>query len=188
MLMNGDVWIKDNWPLLTKWAKRWHRDEWGELLSQYTIYIHKNWKRFSSIPDGDERLKFSQTWMRNNVEWTNSEFNKTIRTNNLPEVYEMPDVAEEAYLDIGCETDREDIKEFLIDLNKRYSELEVSRIIELRAIYIELPLHEKVLWDLYFNQMLSMRTIGEKLDLPLSAVYQMIKELKIKVREKCNGI
>lgn len=186
MEMNGEVWLVTNWKLLEKWAKRWHHDEWRDLLSHYAMWIHSNWSKFQKIPDGEERIKFSQTWMKNNVSWKNSEFNKTIRTNNLPEEWEFKEEAEEAHLDVYCESDREDIREFMLDLVKRYSETDVNRILLVRKIYLQLPLHERVLYDLYFNQMLSMRAIGEKIDLPLSAVYQMILELKNKLQELCN--
>jgi len=40
---------------------------------------------------------------------------------------------------------------------------------------------------MYFTQMLSMRAIGKKIDLPLSAVYNMLNDLKIKLK-LCAGI
>jgi hypothetical protein len=125
--------------------------------------------------------------MKNNVGWRNSDFNKSIRVNSMDEEYDIPDIAEESFIEVTCETDREDIKEFMLDLNRRFSEYDVNRIMLMRKIYIGLETHERVLYDLYFSQMLSMRAISKKIDLPLSAVYNMLNDLKIKLK-LCAGI
>jgi DNA-directed RNA polymerase specialized sigma subunit len=115
----------------------------------------------------------------------NSDFNKSIRVNNLSEEFDVFEESEDNFIEVMCETDRPDIRDFMMDISRRYSEYDVDKIVLLRAIYIELETYERVLWDLYFNQMLSMRDIGKKLDLPLSSVYNMVKELKIKVKLRC---
>jgi hypothetical protein len=183
--MNGGPWIERNYQFLETWSKRWHPEEWAELIAHYCLYIDSNWSKFSTIPDGEDRLRFSQTWMKNNVRWMNSDFNKSIRVNDLTEEFDIYEEGEDHFLDVMCETDRPDIRDFMMDISKRYSESDVDKIVKLRAIYIELETYERVLWDLYFNQMLSMRDIGKKLDLPLSSIFNMVKDLKIKVKEKC---
>jgi hypothetical protein len=185
--MLGGDWVKDNYQFLETWSKRWSPEYWDELISFYCLYIHTNWNKFSAIPDNEDRLKFSQTWMKNNVGWSNSDFNKAIRVNSMSEEYDIPEVVELSFIEITCETDREDIKEFMLDLNKRFSEYDVNRIMMMRKIYLTLETHEKVLYDLYFSQMLSMRAIGKRLDLPLSAVFNMLNDLKNKLK-LCAGI
>ena len=185
--MNGHDWVKDNYTFLETWSKRWSPNYWDELISFYCLYIDSNWTKFSLIPDGDDRLRFTQTWFKNNVGWRNSDFNKAIRVNSMDEEYDIPDIAEESFIEVTCETDREDIKEFMLDLSRRFSEFDVSRIMLMRKIYIGLDTHERVLYDMYFTQMLSMRAIGKKIDLPLSAVYNMLNDLKIKLK-LCAGI
>jgi hypothetical protein len=175
-MMNGHDWVRDNYQFLETWSKRWSPNYWDELISFYCLYIDSNWTKFSAIPDGDDRLRFSQTWMKNNVGWRNSDFNKSIRVNSMDEEYDIPDIAEESFIEVTCETDREDIKEFMLDLSRRFSEYDVSRIMLMRKIYIGLETHERVLYDLYFSQMLSMRAISKKIDLPLSAVYNMLND------------
>jgi DNA-directed RNA polymerase specialized sigma subunit len=185
--MNGSRWVTDNYTFLETWSKRWSPTYWDELISFYCLYIDSNWTKFSAIPDGDDRLRFTQTWFKNNVGWKNSDFNKAIRVNSIDEEYDIPDIAEESFIEVTCETDREDIKEFMLDLNKRFSEYDVNRIMLMRKIYIGLETHERVLYDMYFTQMLSMRAIGKKIDLPLSAVFNMLNDLKIKLK-LCAGI
>ena len=185
--MNGSKWIEDNYKFLETWAKRWSPEYWDELISFYCLYIDSNWPKFSAIPDDEERLKFTQTWFSNNVKWRNSDFNKSIRLNSLEEEYDIPDLPEDNHIEALCEADRDDIKEFMLDLHKRFSEYDVNRIMMMRKIYLTLDTHEKVLYDMYFTQMLSMRAIGKKIDLPLSAVYNMLNDLKIKLK-LCAGI
>jgi len=185
--MRGNTWIEQNYIFLEKWSKRWSPDNWSDLLSMYCLYIDSNWIKFSAIPDGDDRLRFTQTWFKNNVGWRNSDFNKSIRVNSMDEEYDIPDKAEDSFIEITCETDREDIKEFMLDLNRRFSEFDVNRIMIMRKIYLGLDTHERVLYDLYFSQMLSMRAISKKIDLPLSAVFNMLNDLKIKLK-LCAGI
>ena len=185
--MNGSKWIEDNYTFLETWAKRWSPNYWDELISFYCLYIDSNWSKFNAIPDDEQRLKFTQTWMSNNTKWSNSDFNKAIRVNSMSDEYDIPDEPEDNYLEVLCESDREDIKEFMLDLNKRFSEYDVTRIMMMRKIYLGLDTHEKVLYDMYFTQMLSMRAIGKKIDLPLSAVFNMLNDLKIKLK-LCAGI
>ena len=185
--MNGKLWIEQNYIFLETWSKRWSPENWGDLLSMYCLYIDSNWIKFSAIPDDEQRLRFSQTWMSNNVKWSNSDFNKAIRVNSMNDEYDIPDEPEDNYLEVLCESDRDDIKEFMLDLNKRFSEYDVTRIMLMRKIYLGLDTHEKVLYDMYFTQMLSMRAIGKKIDLPLSAVFNMLNDLKIKLK-LCAGI
>lgn len=179
--MNGDLWIKNNYTFLETWSKRWSPEDWANLLSLYCIYIHSNWSKFSAIPDNEERIRFSQTWMKNQVNWYNSDFNKTLRVNNLPEQTEVVDGEYDDLIELKSEVVRDDIKDWLIDLNQNWNDLEIDRLVKIRKIYLTLPGHQKVLYDMYFSNMLSMRDIGKKLDLPLSAVYNMIKELKEKI-------
>lgn len=183
--MRGHDWVEKNYKFLEIWSKRWSPENWDDLISTYCIYIDSNWTKFSAIPDGTQRLQFTQTWMKNNVKWYNSEFNKTIRTNNLPEEFEIKEEGEDEYLDVYCESDREDIRDFLLDLHRNQSEHNVNRILLVRRAYIQLPTHDKVLYDLYFTQMMSLRDISSKLDLPLSAVHNMMTELKNKIRISC---
>ena len=182
--MNGAVWLTNNWATISKWAKRWHKDEWGELVSQLALYIDRHWLKFSQIPDGEQRIKFAQTWMKNNVKWTNSEFNQVIRVNNLPDDWEMTDVPEENYIELSAEEAPQVMKDWIIDLHRNYSEKDVAKILRVREVYLELPLHLRVLYDLYFTQLLSMREIGKRLDLPLSAVYSLVAELKRKIKKQ----
>jgi hypothetical protein len=180
--MTHSHWINNNYDFLQRWSKIWAGDRWCDLISYYCIYLDTNWEKFDSIPDTDERIRFTQTWLKSNVRWQNSEFNKITKLNDLEENWEVPDEEQDDLLHIYCETDREDIRDWLIDIHKEWGESGSSKLIKLREIYLGLTTPDKVLWDMYYTNMSSMRDIGHKLNLPLSAVYQMITELKIKIK------
>jgi len=182
---NWQQWLNDNYKIISYWARRWHPEEWAELIAFLTFYLEKNWSKFSLIPDGNDRIKFLQSWMKNNVKWSNSDFRKSIAVNNFNEEWDTEGEAIDDNLDIKAEDIGDDVKEFIIDLHRRFSEVEVMKIISVRKVYITLQSHEKVLYDLYITQMLSIRGVAKRLNLPMSAVYGMINDLKKKINDEC---
>jgi hypothetical protein len=177
-------WLTLNYKTISMWAKRWSPQDWRELLTHMSFYLQKNWIKFAAIPEED-KIKFLQAWMKNQVNWWNSEFNRSLQVNNLTDEYNLPDVEFDDFIEIRAEVYREDIKEWLIDLHNNWTDEQIKILVKVRRIYLELPSHQKVLYDLYFTQMMSLRDIGKKLDLPLSAVYNMILELKKIIQDKC---
>jgi hypothetical protein len=184
-MLSWQQWLEKNYRIISYWARRWHPEEWRELLAFMTFYLEKNWHKFSKIPDGEERIKFLQTWMKNNVSWSNSDFRKSIAVNNFTEEFDFGDEILDDNLDIKAEDIGDDVKEFIIDLYRRFSEEEVLKIISVRKVYLTLKSHEKVLYDLYITQMLSIRGVAKRLNLPMSAVYGMINDLKKKINDEC---
>lgn len=191
--MNGEIFIVGNYNQLKLMSRRWGGGDWVDLLSYYTIWIDKNWYKIVSLPHEDQ-MKFSQTWLKNNSKWYNSEYNKMKAVNNLNPPTDDSDMDleplqpdyEPGYddmIELRSETLPEDIKVWLFDLSTNFSEKDVERLVKMRSIYLELLTHEKVLWDLYFSQMMTMRNISEKLNLPLTSVHLMINDLKTKIKE-----
>ncbi len=193
--MRGEVFIIDNYKQLKLMSRRWGGGDWVDLLSYYTIWIDKNWLRLVNLPH-DDQMKFSQTWLKNNSKWNNSEYNKMRAVNNLNSVTDNDDSDvnleplqidyEPGYddmIELRSETLPEDIKIWLFDLSQNFEEKDVERLVKMRAIYLELQTHERVLWDLYFTQMMTMRDISGKLKLPLTSIHLMIGELKTKIKE-----
>jgi DNA-directed RNA polymerase specialized sigma subunit len=133
-------------------------------------------------------LKFTNTWLKNNSKWYNSSFNKEIRINNLNKQFTIQDESEENLINVYCESDRKDIKDWMVDTYREFGEETGDKLMRFRQIYLTLHTHEKVLYDLYFTNMKSMRDIGEILGIPLSAVFSMLTELKQKIRDKYGDI
>lgn len=114
--------------------------------------------------------------------WSNSEYNRLHSVNNLPDNWEIPDSSEDAHIEVLAEADRDDLKLWMKDLHENFGEDKSNKLMKLRQIYLKLETHEKVLYDLYFTQMLSLRDIGKKIDLNHMAVYVMVTDLKNKLK------
>jgi len=182
---NVELWFNKNYHWIIRLAKRNSPVEWGELITHFWLWLTKNWSKFSQIPDGDEKQKYVNKWFGNQVRWSSSDYNKSLSVNNIPEEFNIPDLEDEGIYDVCIDADTSDVKEWLLDISRRFPEQSVDRLILLRKIYLELSTPSKVLYDLYFTQMMSMRDISKKIDLPLSTIYNMIVELKIKIKIEC---
>jgi DNA-directed RNA polymerase specialized sigma subunit len=187
--MTWQIWLSKNYEILHMWSNRWHKEEGGELISLMSIYLEKNWSKFSMIPDGEQRIKFLQIWMKNNVKWSNSEFNNTIRVNNFEEIQFMQNIGDnqktDDYLDILAESTSESLKAYIIDITNEFGEERARKIMAVRSVYDVLPTESKVLYDLYITRNMTIRSISTLLDIPASSVYTMIKDLKKEIRKKC---
>jgi len=180
---NWQVWITQNYSQLSYWAKKW-TPQWRDLLSFLAIYLEKNWSKFSQIPDDEQRIKFIQSWFKNNVNWKNSEFNNSLRVNNFDEIW-IEDTEIESYIEVEAEDFPKAILDIIVDLHREFGEEGAVRIIAIKTMYKKLEMHEKALFDLYFTKMLSLRQIAKKLNLPMSAVYGMVTDLKNKIKVEC---
>ena len=70
-------------------------------------------------------------------------------------------------------------------MNRTYGEFNANKLLTLRKVYLQLETTDKVIWDLYFTEMLTMRGIAKKLDIPLSSIFSMVTDLKKKIKELC---
>lgn len=183
--MSWQVWLSKNYAVISMWSKRWHKEECGELMSLMSIYLEKNWSIFSNIPDDVQRIKFLQTWMKNNVKWTNSEFSNNIRVNNFSESFTIVDKSEAQHLEILAENTSEYLKEYIIEITSDFGEEGARKILAVKSVYNGLPTDLKVLYDLYITKNLSLRDIANLLNIPTSSVYNMVKVLKKEIRLRC---
>jgi hypothetical protein len=186
-VMTHSAWIEDNWKFLNKWTRAWADEHWVDLASNLTLYLDKEWKKFSKIPTDDEKIRFVQSWMRNQTRWSKTQYSKDVRINSFDEEWDFTNVDPQSTSEIliRAEDCREDIKDWIVDIEDKFSERDCTRLIKIRNIYLRLKTHEKVLYTLYFTEMKSLREIASQLDLPLSAIHTMMLELKIKIK---NGV
>jgi hypothetical protein len=92
-------------------------------------------------------------------------------------------MCEDHFLELKCESDREDISLWLVDIHNQFGEEGARKLIKVREIYLTLDTHERVLYDMYFTHMNTMREISDKLSIPLTSVFKMVGELKIKLTQ-----
>ena len=182
--MNNNEWIKINYKFISKWAFIWEPDRAHELISLLCIYLNKKWHKIEHLPQ-NEKEAFINQWLKNNSRWTNSDFNKLNKCYDELDLA-SPDKPQDDFLEIKGEYINQELKHFIIDLKENYNEEQVEKILKIREIYLKLDLHEKVLYDLYFTNMLSMRKIAKKIDIPVNSVYNMITDLKKKIKDLLN--
>lgn len=193
------MWINQNYTRLSKVAKDVSPNEWRDLMTHYCLYLNDNWLSFSNIPNNDERLRFSTTWLANNSRWSKSSFNLEFKVNNLETQWDIPDLqVEEPSFDITADGSESrdnrvvdpqikwiviSMKEWIRDTTDKWGEVRGYNLIKLRYVYLnDLTITEKVLYDLHFTEGLSVRRIAKQLDLPISGTYQMVKCLKNKIK------
>lgn len=184
--MTHSSWISSNYKTIERIAKDLSRDRWSELLTYYIVWLDEKWEKFDGIPDNDERLKFTTTWLSQNVKWEKSSFNIESKTNNLEFQWDIPDTTgDDDIFDDVSDIEDEITKEAVTDILVKYGHNRGEKILKVRYIYInELSLQERVLYDLYFTQMMSTRKIAKKIGIPVMATYTMIADLKTKIKDK----
>jgi len=160
------------------------------LITHFYIWLVKHpnrWIKISSMND-IEQMKFTNTWLKNNAKWENSEFNKDNRVNSFDEVwdddYEDIVFQDTISIEIGSEEVSDDVKGWLIDIQNEFGD-NADKLIRIRYIYLEMDTLDKVLYDLYFTREMTLRAIAKHLSIPLVSVHQMVTELKKSIRIKC---
>ena len=184
-------WIETNYHLLKKFAKHWSPDNWSDLISCYYIYLTKsnNWNRISALPH-DEQMKWTQRWMSNSVRWANSDFNKAVRVNNLEDEYEITDGYDsEISIEIMAEDGDLPVKEWLLDLHEHWGPDQINRIVKIRHLYLSnrFTVTDRILFDMCYTNQMTMRQISEKISIPLTSVFLLVKDLENKIRTECGS-
>lgn len=186
--MNPDQWLETNYKNISKMCAYYTTDK--SLITHFYIWLVKHpnrWVKISSMSD-TEQMKFTNTWLKNNAKWENSEFNKDKRVNSFDEVwdddYEDIIFQDTISIEIGSEDVGDDVKGWLIDIENEFGD-NADKLIKIRYIYLEMDTLDKVLYDLYFTKEMTLRAIAKHLSIPLVSVHQMVTELKKKIRTKC---
>lgn len=178
------IWITTNYTQLEYWAKRRDFNNWADLLSHLTLHLEKNWTVFNSIPD-DKKIAWCQGWYKNQVRWLNSKHNVDVfgdekgGTTFMEFKTEIYDEVVDLDFDLICDYTDEELL-WIDDLTEK----EIYKIKKIKKFYHSLSNQEQILFDFYFKDMLSQRQIAKKINIPLSAVYNMLKALKLKIKNE----
>lgn len=182
--MTWSEWSEKNFELLVYWAKRRDFLNWSDLVQSLIIHLEKNWHHFEKVSE-EKKIAWCQTWFKNQVKWLNSSHNIDIWGHDRKNGHHL-EFKTELY-DLGECNDFEDF----IDLGQEklwwsdeFSDLQISRLKKIEEIYSTFEPEEQILFDLYFKVGLSQRAIAKKINIPLSAVYNMLKALKTKIKNE----
>lgn len=191
--MDLNTWIETEYKTISLLAKNYTKTEYKTLVSYYYMYLYTNWPKLDVMCHTD-KMKYTNKWFSNNAKWkgdgrkhSGSKFNQDKTINNLPEVYDF-EIGEDSckYIEISAENVSDDIKGWLNDIEHTFCDAG-DKIIKVRALYISkyFETTDRVLYDLYFTQLLSGRQIAKKLNIPHSSVHVMLRDLKNKIRTLC---
>ena len=183
--MTSNKWVEVNYKEIVKLSK-YYTEDCRTIITYFYLWLDKdaNWTKFNKLSQND-KMRWTNTWFRNNAKWPNSDFNKDSKVNDLDHEFDETWYEGEQSsinIEIGAESTSDSIKEWLIDIELNFTELQASRLITLKTIYItKLDMKDRVLFDMYFTDMLSMRDISKKINIPLASVHQMIVVLRKKI-------
>ncbi len=173
--MTFSIWLGTNYVFIEGVAKNISPKRYKDLVYYLTLYLDKKWMVFDNIPN-HQKIPFVVAWMSNNNKWSGSSFNlhnlDSICETSQREYFDNDMVEETKYYLDGEST-------FIQD----YGYLRGEILDDARSIYIErLNSIERILYDMYFYDDLSMRKISSKLNIPTSSVVLMISALKKKIK------
>jgi hypothetical protein len=190
--MSVNEWIESEYKNLSKFAKHWSKDNWADLITHYYIYLtkEKNWIKLSLMPH-DEQMKFTQQWMKNSVAWKNSDFTKSLAVNNLDEGYTIKEEVESSVRIEICGEDVDDsVKEWLIDLHENWGDKQIERLVRIRELYLsdKFTITDRILYDMVYKNQMTMRQVSNKINVPLTSVFLLIKNLEQKMKNELCGL
>ncbi len=170
--ISDELWAKVNMPRCNLLTDRY------ELIADLYLHLVKKWESLRDMPE-EELVAYSMRVCYNYARWHNSAFNKRARR--------MPNGCELHPESIGSEDNSaldapEHDRAYVLDLESTYTDRQVSRIMAVRKIAKALTGHERILYDMHFNQMMSYRTIAEAVKLPPNSIYDMLAALKSKIK------
>lgn len=163
--MNLHEWITKHYAILNNIANS-YSDDGSDIVTYYYIYLEKGgWNKICNLPE-NEQMKFSRVWLKNTSGYTMNNPFAELKTNNLPEDYEVKDILDENYED-ECEYN---IRRLLI-VNYHYTH--------------SLDLTEQILFQLRFVEHMTTRAIAKKINIPHTSTYLHIKKLEDKLKSLC---
>jgi hypothetical protein len=156
------------------------------LLGFLCEYLYHNIHKLSKLkgePINKVLLAFTTRWLSNQIKWCRSDFhlmNNPKNTITSDNIY-TGEYSDEIILN-ESELFDENYKEEFISLSDDYSDIQRDKIIVTKRFYSTLTPHLKSLFDLYFNEQLSLTKISKIIGIPATSLFLMIKQLKVDAR------
>lgn len=168
-----DNYYKTELPKLEKYFNKFKYPNetynFPDLVSELYIHSLENVDKISHILLKNHYHYYATKYIFNQRMWGNTKYKK----NTLIKENESESIAD---LIILTENDYELDEELL------QKELDIDRKLgKIKVIYDKLPLHEKILFDKYYNRGISMRKIGLETGVSQTAIYYMIKKIRKKI-------
>lgn len=147
------------------------KDNFPDVVSELYIHTITNLEKLTPILIKNQYHYYAVKYIFNQRMWNNTQYkkNNTIQENGSDELGELNVMTDNEY-----EAEEE--------LLKREMETE-ERLAKIKIVYDNLQLHEKILFDKYYNRGMSMRKIGKETGVSQTAIYYMIKRIRTKIQK-----
>jgi RNA polymerase sigma factor (sigma-70 family) len=193
MKIQVDEFINSNYTKLVSTAKKYGANcedatEIVSMLYEHLIYNPHKWQP-------DKALQFSNKFIYNQINLKNSDFNrlkmdgfKNSSNCHTPHVsiQEAPEINYEQNYDLICENINKHTIDWLNDNIIIYGKEKAEMLAKIEIAKSNLDIYERILFNKYFDNQLSMRDISEQTRLPLSTIHQLIKNLIEKIKRNAN--
>jgi 7,8-dihydro-6-hydroxymethylpterin-pyrophosphokinase len=144
------------------------REHFGVILSNLYEHIYNNLNKLEHIINSGDIHYYCVGYIYNQRNWNGTDFKKYI---NINENY-SDDIALSNILD------DEDVYEI-----KAQQEIDfTNKLMKINIALSKMELHEKILYDKYFNQKQSMRKIGLDIGVSHVSIHHSIQTIKKKIK------
>lgn len=136
------------------------------------LYIHSvdNIEKIKDVLTQGNYHFYATTYIFNQRMWSNTKY----KTNTIVKENHNDDLPN---LIILTDNDYETEEELL------QKEMDTEqKLAKIKYVYERLELHEKILFDKYYNRNMSMRKIGAEVGVSQTAIYYMIKRIRQKIK------
>jgi RNA polymerase sigma factor (sigma-70 family) len=169
-----DNYYKTELPRLKKYFEKFRyeneRYNFPDLVSELYIHSIENIEKIAPILIKNHYHYYATKYIFNQRMWGNTKYKQNTQIKDCGS-----DIIET--LEITSENDYEHDEELL------QKEMDTNiKLAKIKVIYDKLPLHEKILFDKYYNRQMSMRMIGRETGVSQTAIYYMIKRIRKQIR------
>lgn len=147
----------------------------SEIISELYLYMMNNKEKLISYIERETLEGFCVTWIQTQIRYPNSPFN---RKNAIHEGEFVEDVINDIVSEELYDNEYEN------DLASYLTESQIEDIRSINNILHHLSQSEKILYDLYFVKMMTLREIAAYSSIKISymTIYGMVKKLKEKIK------
>lgn len=169
-----DEYFNKDLPRLEKYFNKFayahERDNFPTVVAELYIHSIENITKLGQVIEQGNFHYYATKYIFNQRMWGNTKYKKdTIIKENYSD--------DLTTLNVLTENDFEEDEERL----EKEMETEI-RLAKIKVTHEKLELHEKILFDKYYNRGMSMRKIGAEVGVSQTAIYYMIKKIRHKIR------
>ncbi len=161
-------------------------------VSQASDLINSTFIQVNAVPiypvEPDQFVKWFTKCMKNVYVWPNSQFNTTNALIKSADHKDQADPSALLQIELSVENTTEATKEF-IEVSSSMTKERASQYLKVLEFKKSLPLHEQVLFELYYEKELSTRKISEYLNqepgysMTKDRINDMVNSIKRKLKE-----